>query len=81
MKLEPALVQRFKIKEMGGKKNLLTKTCKCYKASKFLSENDLSRVYFDMKQTLRVFVSKVWKSEGYLEPSRASLTKYISENS
>ena len=35
MTLEHVLVQRFKKKEMD-KKNLLTKTSKCYKASKFL---------------------------------------------
>ena len=55
MTLERVLVQRFKKKEMREKKSLLTKTCKCYKASKFLWKNDLSRVYFDMKQTLSVF--------------------------
>ena len=66
---------------MGEKKYLFTKTCKCYKAITFLWKNDLARVYFNMKQTLRVFLSKVWKSEGYLEPSRASLMKFISENS
>ena len=60
MTLERVLVQRFKKKEMGKKKKLLTKTCKCYEASKFLWKNDLaSRVYFCMKQTLRVFLSKV----------------------
>ena len=49
---------------------------------KYISvEEDLARVYFYMKQTLRVFLSKVWKSEGYVEPSRASLMKFISENS
>ena len=37
----------------------VTKQVKCYKASKFLRKKDLSRVYFDMKQTLRAFVSKV----------------------
>ena len=36
MILEHVLVQRFKEKEMDEKKKLLTKTCKCYKASKFL---------------------------------------------
>ena len=35
MTLEHVLVQRFKKKEMD-KKKLLTKTSKCYKASKFL---------------------------------------------
>ena len=36
MTLEHVLVQRFKKKEIDEKKQLLTKTCKCYKASKFL---------------------------------------------
>ena len=42
MTLEHVLVQRLKKKkkekekEMDGKKQLLTKTCKCYKARKFL---------------------------------------------
>ena len=63
---EYLLVQRFKKKEMSEKKKqLLAKTCNCCKASKFLWKNDLSRVYFDMKQTVRVFLSKVWKSEVY----------------
>ena len=61
--------------------NKYYKLCKCYKASKFLWKNDLSRVYFYMKQTSRGFLSKVWKSEGYLEPSRASLIRCISKNS
>ena len=58
MTLKRVLVQRFK-KKMGEKKYLLTKTCKCYKAITFLWKNDLARVYFNMKQTLRVFLSKV----------------------
>ena len=41
MTLQHVLVQGFKKKEMDGKKQLLTKTCKCYKESKFLSNNDL----------------------------------------
>ena len=57
--LERALAQIFKKKEIREKKKLLTKTCKCYKPSKFLWKNDLSRVYFDIKQTLRAFISKV----------------------
>ena len=36
MILEHALVQRFKKKEMDKKNQLLTKTSRCYKASKFL---------------------------------------------
>ena len=40
--LEHVLVQKFKKKEMDEKKKLLTKTCKCCKASKFLQKNDLA---------------------------------------
>ena len=75
MILKHVLVQKFKRKRKSEKKVTLTKTCKCYKAGKLLWKNDLFRVYFNMKQTLRFFLSKTWKSEGYLEPSRASLRK------
>ena len=43
---------------MSEKKQLLAKTCKCYNAGKFLWKNDLSSVYFDMKQTMRIFLPK-----------------------
>ena len=33
-------------KRNGGKKQFLTKTCKCYKASKFVSKNDLAKSLF-----------------------------------
>ena len=65
-------------KRNGLKKLLLTKTCKCYKASKFLG---LAKSLFDMKQTLRGFFPKIWISEVYLEPSPTSLMKFFSENS
>ena len=58
MTLERVLAQRFKKKEIGEKEQLLTKTYKYYKASKFLLKNDLSSVYFDIKETLRVFILK-----------------------
>ena len=67
-------------KRNGQKKKLLTKTWKCYKTSEFLWKNDLARIYFDMKQSLRVILSKVWTSERYLETSQASQMKSISEN-
>ena len=46
MTVERVLVQRFKKKEMGEKKQLLIRTCKCYKASKFLQKNDLPKSLF-----------------------------------
>ena len=46
MTLEQVLVQRFKKKEMDKKKELLTNTSKCYKASKFLYKNDLAKCLF-----------------------------------
>ena len=41
----------------------------------------LVRVYFDMKQTFRGFVSKAWISQMYLESSKEFLIKYFPENS
>ena len=79
MKLKRVLVQRFKKKEMGRKKIFFNKNMWIVQAGKFLLKNDLSRVYFDMKQTMRIFLSRNWKSDGYLEPSRASLMKLISK--
>ena len=38
-------------------------------------------LYFDMKQTLRGFASKVWISEICLEPSQKSLMKFFPEYS
>ena len=45
MTLEHVLVQRFEKKEME-KKKILIKTPKCYKASKFLQNNDLDKSLF-----------------------------------
>ena len=45
MTLEHVLVQRFK-KKRNGQKNFLTKTSRCYKASKFLWNNDLAKSLF-----------------------------------
>ena len=62
------------------KKELLTKTYKCYKASIFLWNNELAKsLFWHETDFCWVFLSKVWILELYLESSRSSLMGFFAK--
>ena len=66
MTLEHILVQGFKKKEMDKKRltRLLTKTSRCFKASKFLRNNDLAKSLFRHETNFERFSLKSWNIGG-----------------